>query len=506
MYNTEVKYTLILEGLDRLEKGMASAKTHTSALDGALGSLKGAVMGLVGAYASFEFLKDSFKEFEEHKIAVGTLTQMYNNNRDSVDLTLKQLDELAERTESLTGIESEHVMAAEQVLMKYKDLSVSYKDLIPLAGDLATGMGTDIASAADMLGKALENPTRAARLLMQTGASPEQAKMYQQLSATGQAAKAQGYLVDILGEKYKDLAKTAFENDTSRQFEIGMKQVQESIGELIDNGIVKLMPYIKEGMEWVKRFAEALKRVDFEGFIAPVREVIMTFKQLFDTTGALLEQLGLLDEKTNWLQIVFDLLGKAIEYSLKPFKAMLEYSIWFIEAMQKAIPYVVGFGYAVKEVFMGIGQLAKEIFGSIGELTIGVLTFDMDKIASGTAGLKSAFKEYGKGVSEAYNEGFEKYKINATGAVAPAVTDAEQKLGEKKSIKAGKGVGDLTPTSQADKVSGTKQVVINVTIGKLVETVKVQAQNLKDGINQAAPDVAKALLGAVNQFSASADI
>ena len=60
--------------------------------------------------------------------------------------------------------------------------------------------------------------------------------------------------------------------------------------------------------------------------------------------------------------------------------------------------------------------------------------------------------------------------------------------------------------SQSDKVTGTKQVTINVSINKLVEMVKIEARNIKEGVNSAAPDVAKALLSAVNQFSASTDI
>lgn len=506
MDNTEVKYTLILEGLDRLEKGMVSAKSHTNALDGAMGSLKGAVMGLVGAYASFEFLKESFNVFEENKVAVATLTQAYNNNSDSVNMNMEGLEKLAEEQENLNGILEKNTYAAEQSLMKFSDLKIGYEELIPISADLATSMGTDIASAAGILGKALEDPIKGMRMLGKEYFSPAQKEHIKNLTEQNKLFEAQTFMVDILKEKTGGLAKAAYEANISQQFKVGLDQVQKSIGELIDEGFVKLMPYIKQAMGWVKSFAESLKHVDFEGFISPIREIITDFKELFSGIGDLMEQLGMLQDKTSTLQTVFDWLGKAIHYSLIPFKAMLEYSIWFIDVIEKIIPRVVGFGYAVKEVFIGIGKLAKDIFAGIEKMMLGMITFDPKMFSSGLDQLKGAFVEYGKGVASAYNEGFEKYKIGANGAVSPAVTDAEKKVGENKSIKAGKGVGDLTPTSQADKVSGTKQVIINVTIGKLVDTVKVVAQNLKEGINQAAPDVAKALLSAVNQFSASTDI
>jgi len=66
--------------------------------------------------------------------------------------------------------------------------------------------------------------------------------------------------------------------------------------------------------------------------------------------------------------------------------------------------------------------------------------------------------------------------------------------------------GALTPASDSSSVSGTKQVIINVSINKLVELLKIESANIKDGANTASADVARALLSAVNQFSASADI
>lgn len=509
MDNQEVKYTLILEGLDRLEKGMASAKSHSDGLDGVMGKLKGTVLGLIGAYAGFEALKASLHEFQEHKIAVATLTQMYENNRDSVKMTIEQLDELAEKTESLTGIESEHVMAAEQTLMKYKDLKVSYEDLIPLSADLARGMGTDITSAADMLGKALENPTRAARLLMQTGASPEQAKMYQQLSATGQAAKAQAYLIDVLGDKYKGLAQTAFENDSAAQLRIGFKQVRESIGELIENGLVLIMPYIQAAFGAIKGFVGWLKEHEqvVKGFgiaVGIVAAAFLAYKLVIFAIEAPL----MIAAAAQW--------ALNLAMTANPIGLIIAAIAALVVGIYEAYQHFEGFRRVVNTVWaalkaygMALWDFAIAPLKTLYYAAMAVwdaLTGDFEGaeanvkniVGAWTAGLDD-IKDGVKDVQTAWNAD---YSEQTTGT-----TSADKKVGESgKSVKAGKGLGDMTPTSQADKVSGTKQVVINVTIGKLVETVKVQAQNLKEGINQAAPDVAKALLGAVNQFSASTDI
>src|ERR1017187_9993229 len=119
--NTDVKYTLVLEGIDRLEAGMKSAKTHADGLHESMGHLKSMVGELVVAYAGFEVMKESLNEFEKHKVAVAELTTMYQNNSNATKETLEGLTELAEKQQHLTGIHSEETMAAEQNLLKYKD-------------------------------------------------------------------------------------------------------------------------------------------------------------------------------------------------------------------------------------------------------------------------------------------------------------------------------------------------------------------------------------------------
>ena len=139
--NTDVKYTLILEGIDRLESGMKNAKHHTDALGESMGHLKGMVLEVVGAYVGFKVLKESLGEWEKHKVAVAELSQMYANNSDHIKMNVDELKELAEQTQHLTGIHSEEAMAAETNFMKYKDLKISYEELIPLAADMGMKLG-----------------------------------------------------------------------------------------------------------------------------------------------------------------------------------------------------------------------------------------------------------------------------------------------------------------------------------------------------------------------------
>ena len=81
------------------------------------------------------------------------------------------------------------------------------------------------------------------------------------------------------------------------------------------------------------------------------------------------------------------------------------------------------------------------------------------------------------------------------------------KLKNVKSDIVGGGDGKTGESeNESSKVTGQKSVTINVSINKLVETIKIMSQTVKEGADISGEHVVKALLSATNQFSASADI
>lgn len=491
----DVRYEMILGGVDKFEAAIKSMKSHTDMLESSMHHLKSMVMELVGAYAGFEILKESFKEFEEHKVAVATLTQMYDNNRDSVGMTIEQLKELAEQQEKITGVHSEVTMAAEQNLMKYKDLKVSYEKLIPLSEDLAKGLGMDTAEAANLLGRSLENPQRAMRLLLQTGVGPDQLKMYQNLSMAGEAAKAQAYLVEILGEKYKGLAKAAFDNDISAQFEIGFKEVKESIGDLIEKGFVRIMPYIKSFMEGIKEVVHWIK--EHKDIVEALIGAITAATVVYLIYNAAVKISAWYTGLSTAAIIINTLATEGLTAAMVALDIAMDANpigiiIIAIAALTAAIIKCYKEFERMRKIVNGVSDQFKGAYYTVKALW-DVVNGDWGSAAENIA------RSFGK-INDSFNEkGENRYSGNKENSI-------ESKLVGSKGSKGIKGLSDMEPGNQSDKVTGTKQVVINVSINKLVETIKIMAQNIKDGANQAGPHVAEALLSAVNQFSASTDI
>ena len=369
------------------------------------------------------------------------------------------------------------------------------------------------------------------RLLVQAGVSPQQQKMYENLAKTGHAAQAQAYLIDLLKEKYQGLAKAAFDADPTAQLAEGFKQVKESIGEFLEKGLIAIMPYLKSLMEGIK---------ELFGFL-------QNHTTLLKTIGILITGIGVAMAYSK-IQAFF-LGNELLVYAAKQGIVTGATTLWTeaqvalnlameanpIGAIIIAITALVGVIYMAKkaadELKASFKKSADESLSSATKALNAerdILKEKMkfsEKEAEAMAlatQKKIALKEY----ESAYLAALEvKNKTNWYGAPTDELIEAQKRAvsalstyqnlskynasqtlfkDTKKTTE--EKENPLTIKSNSDKVSGTKQVIINVQINKLVETIKIEAQNIKDGVNSAGSDVARALLDAVNQFSASTDI
>lgn len=539
----EVSFLLKLQ--DQFSKPMQEAKGHADALEHSMEGLKETVIELAGIYAGAEFLKGSFEEYTEHTEAVAKLTAMYNNNKESVKENLDQLKELSEHLEKTTGIDAEATLAAESSLMKYKDLQATYEEIIPIAGDFAKATGTDIADAANTMGRAMENPERAMRLLMQAGASPEQLKVIQNLNEQGKAAQAQAEILDILKEKYSGVAQAMFEANPAEQLKVQMKEVKEGIGELLTEALQAIMPLIKgfiEGImtivKWIKEHTAAIKVL-----VTMITAAIVTYKTIGLAVAAYntyteiaatlsgIKMVAALGEQTtaqlalnaameaNPIGVIIAgvmALAGAVMYLKNQVDALFDSyksaaATFKQEALDKETQSVINLRDHYIKLGMSKEQAEDKALESANKLVdarIAALKVQYEsaqlalkqvEIEKQAAGLLGNFISDKKEIEEA---------LAAKGALEAAMGQ-KKALGNKSIFeRAAKGaVGDKIDNvlNQSEKVTGTKQLTINVSINKLVESLKIESQNIKDGATMGAEHVTRALIASVNQFQASID-
>lgn len=115
--------------------------------------------------------------------------------------------------------------------------------------DMAQRMGSDPQAAAIMLGKALNDPIKGITALTRVGVqfTDAQKKQIKAFQDGGQAAKAQGIILDEVERQFAGAAEAAANTEPLRKAEVAWNQAMDKIGE----AILPLIPKISAAIEQV---------------------------------------------------------------------------------------------------------------------------------------------------------------------------------------------------------------------------------------------------------------
>lgn len=491
-------------------------------------------LGLVElAHEAFDFLKESLSEFDKHQVVLASLTQMYNNNSASVSVNIDELKELAEAQEKLTGVRSEDTMQAEQNLLKFREIRISYEELIPVIGDFAKATGDTAAGAANMLGRALENPEHAMRLLIQAGVSPAAIQNIENLQKMGHVAQAQQQIFEALKDKYHGVAKAMFDASPAEQMAVSVKELKEKFGQLEENLLKRLIPAIKsvfnfinETIGWLKEHKQQIKEVTIvvgilaSGFLAykAVLIAVATWEKI--TSAAMVVKNVIME------------LSAAYTMALEEGYGTLEAAQWALNVAMNANPLAIVIT-AVSVLTAGIYLLiqsyneANAIMNGDNQRAEGFKTESASVVALADKYVKLGMAKEDamkKAISFEKNTLFDESKnierlisktgdpdkrlalerqmLNLSGQFS-ALSDKEGLINSYTKAQGGKTENPLKP--KADQVAGTSHVTINVSIQKMTGIEHFVSTTVK-GAQAAGENIEKMMLAAINQFQASADV
>lgn len=488
-------------------------------------------LGLVeAAHEAFDFLKESLSEFDRHQVVLAGLTQMYNNNSESVSVNISELKELAEAQEKLTGVRSEDTMQAEQNLLKFREIRISYEELIPVISDFAKATGDTAAGAAQMLGRSLENPEHAMRLLIQAGVSPMAIQTIENLQKMGHVAQAQQHIFDAIKEKYQGVAKAMFDASPAEQMAIKVKELKEDFGQMEESIVRRLMPaintffdYLHETIAFLRQHKEAIKE------IITVVEILTAG---FIVYKIVLISIAIWEGKTAVQMAIKNtvmLLSEAYAMALAEGYSALSAAQWALNVAMDANPIgavivaLTALTVVVYEAYKHWDQLKESfttgmehfkflafvIYDSVvypietaiytvkmfwDELTGNSAAVSVDRFNIYLLQVKSAVDRlnYYKSLLKIQNQNDNFFSAHA-----------ENKEGkEGKTGKAGLPADIMVPKSQA--VAGTSHVTINVTIQKMTGIEHFVSTTVK-GAQAAGENIEKMMIAAINQFQASVD-
>lgn len=186
---------------------------------------------------------DAFNKADE---ATTKLNAVLSSTGDVSGVTAKQATDLAESLSHVTTFSKTTTLSAEDILLTFTNIGKNiFPQTLQATQNLATGLGEDLSTAAETVGRALDSPANASRSLRSANIvlNTSQQATIKTMVAAGQGAQAQGYILDILSTKFGGAAE-AIGQTFGGQVKIlqnDLEQTKESIGGVISAGMGPLV-------------------------------------------------------------------------------------------------------------------------------------------------------------------------------------------------------------------------------------------------------------------------
>ena len=232
-------------------------------------SLGKTIAGAFTAKAILDFFKKSIAAYEEHTQVLNVLNSTLKVTGATAWTTSAELQDMAAALQKSTNYSADSINQMQSVLLGFKNITGdTFGTATKAILDMATVMRMDLSSAAQAVGKALDDPINGITSLQRQGFrfTDAQKEMIQSLIETGDVAAAQKIILDELNTTYGGAAEAAV--TSSAQIKNAFDDVLQGYGKLISdlvgnsgagNIILKGLNFLSEGL------------LDFEKNIAQLR-------------------------------------------------------------------------------------------------------------------------------------------------------------------------------------------------------------------------------------------
>lgn len=240
-----------LAALRRMEKGFKGLdvqvdRTRQSGLN--LGSTMGGLA--LGAGALF-----SVNEFEEAEAGMRATEAVIKSTGNAAEVSAEQQAELVAELSKIAGVDDDIVNSGANMLRTFTDIEEENFGLaLGAAMDYAAFKGQDLATSAEMVGKALNNPLTGMTKLTKAGVvfSDVQKQQVKDFMAVGDIASAQKVILSELEKEYGGQAEAAA--TSSGKMKVAFGEAAESVGSV-------LAPAMEIGADAAGFAAEAFGRL-----------------------------------------------------------------------------------------------------------------------------------------------------------------------------------------------------------------------------------------------------
>ena len=461
--------------VDRTGKGMSS-----------LGSIARSVGGLIVASFAvsevFAFGNASVAAYKEVEAATAQVNQGIITTGGAAGRSIGDMIDQANKLENTTLFGDDQILGAQSLLVTFTNIKGAVFDqAIPAITDLAQRMGGDLKGASIQVGKALNDPIRGLTALSRVGVSftQQQKGQIESMVQHNNLAGAQAIILKELNTEVGGSAKAA-RDAAGGQFglTVAVDNLKEGFGELLTEGLnpfysgmTSLVEWAQKGVNWIGANKDIVKALGIElGIAAGSYIVISTSLGIYSAyqTAATAATGGLTMAQWAWNAAM----------TANPIGLVITGVGVLIGGLTIAYKRSENFRAGLNGLIV-VGSLLGAVFTGVGKTILGALTFDKDLFLAGIKeSVKVAQDIAGGGIGKAFNKGFDSSIAETRRNEKQSAMDKLAGVGKKPTGKFTGGVP--SGSGEGTTVSTNRQVRnVNVTIGKLVESLTVATTNLQ---------------------------
>lgn len=344
---------------------------------GIFGGLKKMLLGGLGIAALFEgweFVKEGKEKFDALEESTAKINAALASTKGIAGESREELEKIAKANSGKTLFGRAAIMDAESMLLTFTQIRGEiYSQTIPAIEDFATRFKMDLPEAANMLGKALNDPLKGMTRLQRQGVvfNDQQKENIKKFMETGQIAKAQKIILQELSTEFGGLAQAMTKTDEGK-VAMAKKQwgeIKLTVGELVSKLEVALIPVLSGVIKVLKGVIDFFKSTSttaiiFKNIILSVAAAFLVYQsylagvaiwQGIVTAAQWLWNAALAASPITWIILLIVALAAAVMYCWDKFKTFREIVGGVFGFFKQEIMTVV-------HVFQNFAQIVDDIF------------------------------------------------------------------------------------------------------------------------------------------------
>lgn len=250
--NEELR-VLVTAEVDKAIKNLKSVDKQTSDTEKLFKKLGGSIGAAFSVKAIIDFGTACSEQFREDNQAAAILKSTLEATGATAWTTFKELEEMASGLQQKTNFAASSIESMQSVLLGFRNITgETFGEATKAILDMATVMKMDLSSAAQSIGKALDDPIHGMDSLKKQGFNftAAQKQVIQSFLDVGDAASAQKIILDELNGTFGGAAEAAADYSTKIKNSFG--DLQSGIGEFlagfvnnkVGDAIVKGLTYL----------------------------------------------------------------------------------------------------------------------------------------------------------------------------------------------------------------------------------------------------------------------